>query len=168
MAEAARALGLDPAVLALQAVAFIILFLVLRRYLFRPLLAVMAEREEEITAALAAGERAKAELSRIDEERSRVLAGAREEGRQQVRQAVQEGEQARERILAEAREEVQALRERARRGLALEREEAELALRRQVVDLALLAADRAVLQRLDPEAHRRAVDDFITSLEGQR
>jgi F0F1-type ATP synthase membrane subunit b/b' len=63
---------------------------------------------------------------------------------------------------------VQALRERARRGLALEREEAELGLRRQVVDLALLAADRAVLQRLDPEAHRRAVDDFITSLEGQR
>jgi F-type H+-transporting ATPase subunit b len=168
MAEAARALGLDPAVLALQAVAFIILFLVLRRYLFRPLLAVMAKREEEIAAALEAGERAKAELSRIDEERSRVLAGAREEGRQQVRQAVQEGEQARERILAEAREEVQALRERARRGLALEREEAELALRRQVVDLALLAADRAVLQRLDPEAHRRAVDDFITSLEGQR
>ena len=168
MAEAARALGLDPAVLALQAVAFIILFLVLRRYLFRPLLAVMAKREEEIAAALEAGERAKAELSRIDEERSRVLAGAREEGRQQVRQAVQEGEQARERILAEARVEVQALRERARRGLALEREEAELALRRQVVDLALLAADRAVLQRLDPEAHRRAVDDFITSLEGQR
>ena len=168
MAEAARALGLDPAVLALQAVAFIILFLVLRRYLFGPLLAVMARREAEIAEALEAGERAKAELTRIDEERSRVLAAAREEGRQQVRQAVQEGEQARERILGEAREEVRALRERARQALAQEREEAELALRQQVVELALLAADRAVLQRLDPEAHRRAVDDFITSLEGQR
>lgn len=60
------------------------------------------------------------------------------------------------------------MRERARRALELEREEAALALRRQVVELALLAADKAVLRRLDEETHRRVVDDFIASLEQEQ
>ena len=100
MGESGSMLSLDPAVLFLQIVAFIILFLVLRRYLFRPLLNVMQEREREIDDALQSGEKARAELERIDQERERVIEGARDEGRQQVRAAVQEGEQARNRILA--------------------------------------------------------------------
>jgi len=165
MSEGGNLLRIDPAVLFLQAVAFVILFLVLRRYLFRPLLAMMERRQQEIAEALDAGERAKAELAVIGQERERVLAVAREEGRQQVRQAVQEGERAREQILQEAREEAQQTRQRARESIELEREEAMLQLRREVVDLALLAAWRAVLTSLDETTHRQAVDDFITSLE---
>lgn len=168
MAEAAKALGLDPAVLALQIVGFVILFLLLRRYLFRPLLGVMSQREAEIAAALEAGERAREELGRIDQEKAKVLAEAREQGREQVRQAVREAQEARERILREAREEVQDLRERARRAVELEREEAALALRQQVVDLALLAASKVVLRRLDEETQRQVIDDFIVGLEQQQ
>jgi len=160
-----RQLGIEPAILALQAFAFVLLFLLLRRFLFRPVLAMMERRQKEIAEALDAGERAKAELAVIGQERERVLAVAREEGRQQVRKAVQEGEQAREQILQEAREEAQHARQRARDGIELEREEAMLQLRREVVDLALLAARRAVLTSLDETTHRQAVDDFITSLE---
>ncbi|HUU55534.1 MAG TPA: F0F1 ATP synthase subunit B [Armatimonadota bacterium] len=165
MGETGSLLSLDPAVLFLQIVAFVILFLVLRRYLFRPLLNVIEQRESEISDALEAGEKARAELERIDQERERVLTGAREEGRQQVRAAVQEGERARNRILSEARGEAQQLRERARETVDLERREAALQLRREVVDLALLAAQRAVLTQLDEEKHRRAIDDFIAGLE---
>jgi len=160
-----KQLGIDPAVLTLQIIAFFILFWLLRRFLFRPVLAIMAEREKEIAAGLEAGERAKAELARIDQEKAQALAEAREQGREQVRQAVREGEQARERIVAEAREEAQTLRQRAQQAIALERDEAELALRHQVVDLALMAADKAVLRRLDAQAQKHVIDDFISSLE---
>lgn len=162
-----RQLGIDPAVLLLQVIAFLLLYLLLRRFLFRPVLRIMAQREAEIAEALEAGQRAKAELAHIAEERARVLSQAREEGREEVRRAVHEGEQARERILREARQEAQELRQRAREAIALEQEQARLALREQVVDLALLAASQAVLRHLDPETHRQVVDDFIAGL-GQR
>ncbi len=158
-------LSLDLPVLVLQIVAFVILFLLLRRYLFRPLMEVMAQREKEIADGLDAGERAKVELGSIDQERERVLARAREEGRQQVRQAVQEGEQARDQIVREAREEAQQIRQRAKESVELERQEAALQLRQEVVDLALLAARQALLAPLDEAKHRQAVDDFIASLE---
>jgi F-type H+-transporting ATPase subunit b len=168
MAEGGGLLSLDPAVLALQVVAFAILFLVLRRFLFRPLLGVMEQREKEIADALRDGERVKQELARLDQERDRVLVGAREEGRQQVRMAVQEGEQARDRIVKEARDEAQQIRQHAREVVELEREEAMLKLRNQMVDLALLAARKAVLSPLDEAKHRQAVDAFITTLEQQQ
>jgi F-type H+-transporting ATPase subunit b len=168
MAEGGGLLSLDWAVLVLQIVAFAILFLVLRRFLFRPLLGVMEQREKEIADALEAGERAKQELARLDQEHERMLVSAREEGRQQVRLAVQEGEQARGRIVKEARDEAQQIRQRAREVIELERHEAMLELRQQVIDLALLAARKAVFAPLDEAKHRQAVDDFITSLEQQQ
>jgi len=168
MGEGASVLSIDPAVLLLQIVGFVILYLLLRRFLFRPLLGVMEQREQEIEAGLKRGEEAARQLARIDEERERVIAQSREEGREQVRQAVRDGEQARERLLKEARDDVQQLHARARDSLKLEREEAMLELRRQVVDLALLAARQAVLGRLDAEQHRRAVDDFIADLEKEQ
>ena len=165
MAEGAGLFNIDPAVLLLQVTGFVILYLLLRRFLFRPLLGLMEERQKEIAEGLEAGERARAQLARIDQERSEVLDGARDQGREQVRQLVREGEEARERILREAREEAQEIRQRGRETVELEREEAMLELRREVVDLALLAASRAVLGRLDEQGHRQVVDDFISRLE---
>jgi F-type H+-transporting ATPase subunit b len=167
MGETSNPLAIDWVVLTIQIVGFGCLFLLLRAYLFRPLMGVIAQRQQEITEGLEASERAKGEMARIDEERAHILSEAREEGREQVRQAVREGEQARERILADAREEMHALRERAQQAIALESEEAELALRQRVVDLALMAADKAVLRRLDTHIQKQVIDDFITSLEEQ-
>ena len=81
------------------------------------------------------------------EERERTLAEAREQGREQVRQAVQEGDTERERILAEARAEAQAVREKGRAALERERTQIVLELRQRTVDLALLvvAAIRSMI-----------------------
>ena len=168
MAESGSPLSLDPAVLLLQIVGFVILFLLLRRYLFGPLLEVIRQREREVEEGLEASTRAKEELARVDEEKARVLTEAREQGREQVRRAVREGEEARERLLSDAREETKGLRQRAREAVELEREEAMIQLRREVVDLALLAASQAVVGRLDEKQQRAVVDDFISGLEQEQ
>ena len=97
-----------------------------------------------------------------------MLTEAREEARHQVRVAVEEGEQARDRILNRARDEAEQIRQRARETVDIEREEAMLQLRHEVVDLALLAATQAVLAPLEEEKHRQAVDEFISRLEQQQ
>lgn len=165
MAAAFETLGIDPKVILLQIIAFILLYVILRRFLFQPLYAVMAERSEEIAEGLEAGERNKEALARLEEERQQVLAQAREEGREQVRRAVKEADEVRDRMVADARDEAQEIRTRGHEAVAREREQAALTLRQQVVDMAILAASRAVLQRLDERAHRRAVEDFISQLE---
>jgi len=165
MAQALAALGFNSRVFLLNIIAFVLLFLVLRRYLFRPLATMMNLRAQEIAEGLEAAQQSKEHLAKVGEEREGILAAARDEGREWVRQAGKEAEEARARLLAEAREEANRIRERGREAVAMEREQAMLEVRRTVVDLALLAASRAVLQRMDERSHRQAVEEFIAALE---
>lgn len=165
MAQALAALGIDPRVLILQIIAFVALYLVLKRYLFGPLMTTMAGRASEVVEGMEAARKSKEFLAHVEEERERLLSEARDQGRERVRQAVREAEKAREQILAEAREEAQHIRARGREVIELEREQALMEVRRVVVDLALMAASRAVLQRMDEKAHRQAVEEFLASLE---
>ncbi len=165
--EILKALGFSPHVFLLNIIAFIVLFLVLRRFLFRPLAQVLQLRAQEIAEGLDAAQQHKEALAKVAEERERALAEAREQGRERIREAVQEATETKERIVAEAREEAQHLRTRGHEAVELEREQALSEVRRVVVDLALQAASRAVLQRLDERAHRQAVEAFLTELEQQ-
>jgi F-type H+-transporting ATPase subunit b len=165
MAEALAALGFNFRVFVLNVIAFVILFLVLRRYLFRPLRTMMRLRAQEIAAGLDAAQKSKTALTHVEEERDRLLAEAREQSRARVRQAVREADETRERLLAEAREEAQHIRTRGHEVVAMERDQAILEVRRTVVDLALLAASQAVLQRMDERSHRQAVEEFLAGLE---
>ena len=81
---------------ALQVTNFLILVWLLQRFLYRPILAVIGRRREEIQRLIDAADRAK---------------GAAEERRRQVEEARAAATQERERLLTEARE--QAVQERA-------------------------------------------------------
>lgn len=105
-----------------QAVNFLVLVLLLERFLYRPVIAAVDRRRERIDARVAEADRARrearderreaaAERRRLAEERSRRL----EEARREV-------EAAREEMLDEAREDVGAEREQWRRSLRLERQ----------------------------------------------
>jgi F-type H+-transporting ATPase subunit b len=65
------------------------------------------------------------------------------------------------------RVEQELLLDRARREIAAEREKAVLELRREAVDLSLAAATKLIGQRLDSEADRKLVLEYLGSLESQ-
>ena len=65
----------------------------------------------------------------------------------------------------EAREEAARIRTRGHETVEMERDQAMHEVRRNVVDLALLAASQAVLQRMDERSHRQAVEEFLANLE---
>ena len=156
---------IDLRVVGLQVIGFLILLWLLRRYLFGPVQKMLGQREEEVASSLRAAEEARAARDQLQSEREKLLAEAREEGRQMVQAAVQEARTVGEQIQAEARAEARRLLERARGQIELEQEQALLALREEVADLAIRAASQAILVKLDESTQRKVVDDFISSLE---
>ena len=67
-------------------------------------------------------------------------------------------------MLAKAREEYDALLNRARKDIDAEKDKAILALRREAVELSIAAASRVIEANLDTEANRRLVTEFLESL----
>lgn len=163
-----NALGINGLVLGLQIFGFVLLYLLLRRFLFGPVGAMLQSRQEEVESGLRAAEDARTEAARLRAEQDQIMAQAREEGRVMMQKIVQEVQTTRERLLAEAQAERQEIIERGRMLIETERRQTVAELRQEVSELAIEAASRAVREAMDTQAHKQVVDAFINSLETER
>ena len=70
--------------------------------------------------------------------------------------------------MEKTKQEQEELLARARREIDAERDRAVADLRREAVDLSLAAASKLVGERLDSEADRKLVVDYLATLDGRR
>ncbi|MGE0323584.1 MAG: F0F1 ATP synthase subunit delta [Polyangiaceae bacterium] len=156
---------------------FLVLMWILNRLVYRPLKRGVEQRrgdlkrqEDELAAALA---EARARQGSADEQR-REVDGLRD---QVLREATHRASEERARLLAQAREDADAERARARRMLSVEREAAanwvrELAVEhgaqiagRMLMDISPEGVDGAIFDRLLEELERRREDLRATGAE---
>jgi F-type H+-transporting ATPase subunit b len=147
---------------------FGVLLVVLWRLGWPALLKSVEERERRIQQQLDEAERARAEAARLLEEHKRTIAAARNEAQEMVAKARAVAEKERQTLLAKAREEYDQLLARARKEIGVEKEKAILELRREAVDLSIAAASKLVEAKLDTDANRRLVMDYLATLEQRK
>jgi F-type H+-transporting ATPase subunit b len=149
-----------------QAINFLILVWLLKRFLYRPVLAAIDAREKRIAQQLenAAKQQAQARAERDDfQKRSSALDQEREKI---LRAASVAATQERDRLLEGAREEARALRDRLAAVVATERDELRRRLQSQT-QAEVFALSRRVLQDLaGTEIEQRMVEVFLTHLAG--
>lgn len=147
---------------------FGVLLVVLWRLGWPALLKSVEDRERRIQQQLDEAERARAEAARLLEEHKRTIAAARNEAQELVAKARAVAEKERETLLAKAREEYEQLLARARKEIGAEKEKAILELRREAVDLSIAAASKLVEAKLDTDANRRLVMEYLATLEQRK
>jgi F-type H+-transporting ATPase subunit b len=125
----------------------------------------LERRQSNIQAAIDSAREDRDEARRLLDEHQRQLDQARREAKDILQQGREAGERLREEILTQARRENEELLERARRDLVREKEDLLESVRREAVDLSLAAAERLLRERLDDDANRQLVREYITELE---
>jgi F-type H+-transporting ATPase subunit b len=148
-------------------VIFGILLLVLKKFAWPVVLGAVREREKALEEQIAAAERNRAESARLLEEHKRLLAEARTSAHALIVEAKGMAENERAVALEKTRHEQEELLDRARREIGAERDRAVQELRREAVDLSLAAAGRLIGQRLESDADRALVMNYLTTLEPQ-
>jgi len=160
-----QALGLNPAVLGLQALVFLVLLWLLRRFLFGPVQQIMRARELEVQKHLDQARDQQVTAERIRDELQQRLDTIQEEARRRMREVADEAKAARDTAVADARAEAERLLQRAASEIDLEKRKAIADLREQVAELALSAASKAIQETLDEGMQRRVIDQAISALE---
>lgn len=155
------ALGFNLPGLVAQLVNFLILLIVLRLFLYKPILRILDERKRRIEEGLMRSEQAASQAAASEDEARRAMEGARTEAREMVQRAQETGSRLRAELEQQARTEAQQIVERARAEIQLEREQAIQQLRSEFAGLAMLAAERVIGQSLDRQAHQRLIDEVI-------
>ena len=158
-------LGINTTWLLAQVINFGLLLLILSRLAYKPVLEMLNTRKQKIRESLDYAESVKKQAAEQQKEFDRKLEEARREAQAAAAVATQAGEKEREAILAQARADARKLVEQAKGQIEYERKQMLAELRQQVVQLSLLAAQKAVSQTLDEQAHRRLIGDFLAQTD---
>ena len=162
--EILNALGIDPKMLVTQIVGFIILVLLLKRFLYAPLFSVIDQRQADIKATYDQLDADRAAMERTRREYEERLAGIENEARERIQAAIKEAQALRDGIVTDARQQAETIVQRGRNESERERQKAFLEMRQEIVHLAVAAAGKLVGDSLDGPRQSKLVDDFITSV----
>ena len=146
---------------------FIVLFFILKKYAWPSILRATEEREQAIERQLADTARMNEEAKQTLEENKRLLAETRASVHQMIGEGKTMAEKERAVALEKTKQEQDELLARARREIVAERERAVMELRREAVDLSLAAASKLIGQRLEADADRALVMNYIGKLGDQ-
>lgn len=144
-----------------QAIGFLVLLFILKKIAWKPLLSLLDERREKISAEFQSIERTKSELSRLEQDYKARLAEIEAQARQKIQEAISEGQKISVELQEKAREEGKNILNKAKDNIELEIAKARVELRNQVVSLAIRAAEKVIKEELSEERHKRLVTEFI-------
>lgn len=144
----------------------LVLFLLLKHFLFKPITEMMESRTAEIENNLKDAEDQKQKASELTAQYEEKLQGAHAEAAQIVSEARQRGQQEYDAILKTAGQDAQKEQERARADMEREREEMLRGVQENVTELVLLTASKLSQKELDEESDRKLVDSFLSEAGG--
>ena len=154
-------LGINWSTLLAQIVNFLVLFVLLYFFAYKPILRMFDERSQRIKESVEQAEQVKEEAARAEEENKKKLEAAAKEGQEAIARAMRSGDEARQRAQQEAREEATTLVEKARQEIQRERDEVIGELKGEFADLAVAAAEKVIEKSLDKEEHRELIDKVL-------
>jgi F-type H+-transporting ATPase subunit b len=145
-------------------VIFILLFIILKKWAFPPILGAVERREQALQAAIESAQRDREEAKRLLEEHARRIEAARGDAQRIIADGRAVAEKMRNDLIEQTHQEQQQMLERARREIETEKERAVAQLRRETVNLAIAGASKVIEHNLDNSANRQLVESFLGSL----
>ena len=158
-------LGINLGTLILQILSFIIVFVVLRRWVYGPIVNVLEQRRENIAKGVEDARIASEARSNAEKEAAQILAEAQSKAAQVVREASDRAEAAGREIRAAAEAEAMKERDAALADVEVERERILGELRSQVAALAISAAQKLVGEALDEKRQHALINEFFSGVK---
>lgn len=140
----------------------LVLFLLLKHFLFKPITEMMESRTAEIENNLKDAEEQKQKAQDLTAQYQQKLEGAKAEAAQIVSDARQQGQKEYDALLKTAAQDAQKEQERSRADMEREREEMLRGVQENVTELVLLTASKLSQKELDEESDRKLVDAFLS------
>ena len=167
-AETPGLLSPNPGLMVWTLVIFVVLFFVLRRFAFPPILEAVEARERALEEAIEGAKRDRDEANRLLAEQRAALEQSRGEAQRLLAEGRAAAEKMRADLLGQARAEAEEAKNRALRDIEAERERAIADLRREAVDLALAGASKVIERNLDDASNRQLVESFLSSVSASQ
>ena len=140
------------------------LFLVLKVYLWKPVMKMITDRQKEIDDMYETAGQEQQQALALRQEYEQKLEEANKTGERLVKEAVARGQMRSEEILRQANAEADALLRKAEADIQREKKKAVNDAKNEIAGLAVDIAEKVVEQNMDTQDHAALVDRFIDRL----
>ncbi|MDA2928897.1 F0F1 ATP synthase subunit B [Acidobacteria bacterium AH-259-O06] len=158
----------DPGLFLWTILTFLVLFVLLRKYAWKPLLKMLEDREETIRKSLDDAAKAKQEIERLQQESKQIIAKARVEAQSIIAASRTQAEKVKAEILQDAKARTDSILQAAEKQIQAEKEKAITDLRNEVIDLSLMMASKLIRKNITPESNRALIEESLKQIESHR
>ncbi|WP_282925947.1 F0F1 ATP synthase subunit B [Helcococcus kunzii] len=151
--------------LFVQLAATLILFLVMRHFLFKPVKKLLDDRKNFIEEGVKTAEEAKLAIERSQEEYDKRILEAKKESSEIISQARVYGEDLKNKAVQESKALAQAEYDKSIKAIESEREKTMKSMNDEIVDIAISAAEKVLREKVGKDTDKKMVKSLIKDLE---
>ncbi len=138
-----------------------IIFLLLKKFLYKPVMGVLEKRRADIEGDYAAADEARRTALASKNEYEEKLSRAEHEASELRKSAADDAKRHGEKIIAEAKDRADGMISKAEEQIELERKKAEADMKREIADVSARLAEKLIGREINEDTHRDLIDSFI-------
>ena len=142
----------------------LILLLLFKKFLFKPVMSILEARENEIKKMYDEAEAARSDADEMKSEYTAKLNTARDEAEEIVKNAVKTAKSSSDEIISDAQQKAVSIMERANEKIEIERKTAINQAKNELSDMALTIAGKVIERDINADDHNAMIDKFIEEL----
>ena len=146
-------------------ITFLLLFYVLAKIAWKPLLSMLEERESLIKRSLSDAETAREELQKINLESEAIITKARTEAQSILSDGKAAAEKIKDDTVAKAKEDASKIREEAKQQIKAEKDRAISDIKKEVVDLSLNVAEKLIKKNISEKDNASLIEESLEKIK---
>jgi F-type H+-transporting ATPase subunit b len=146
-------------------IVFVLLIVVLWKFVLKPVNKMMVKRQEEIQEAVNIADKQKQEAQEFIEGQKLQLEAAKKEARQIIEDSKIAARKIKEEIEEKASEKSMAILDSALEEIRAERDRSVVAVKNQIIEIAMDATERIIGKSLSEEEHKKLIEESLKEVQ---
>jgi F-type H+-transporting ATPase subunit b len=144
---------------------FMIIFFILKRYAFKPIMKTIDERQKKMTEGIENYDKSKSELQMAEQKAQEIVDNAKIEGNKSIEKAHDEAKSVGNEMRDKAKEEIELLIVQAKKNIDIDKKEMKESLRKETIDIVVLAIEKILAEKMDSKMDEKYIKSILSSLK---
>jgi len=162
--EVQKFISIAPWTMIFQLINLLILMVAFKKFLFKPVMAILEKRRAEIEGHYEEAEKAENDAKTMKADYEEKMAGAREEADRVIRTATESANAMSQSIVSDAREQAGQITRRAESEIEMERRKAFDEVKGELSGIALDIAQQVIEREVKEKDHEAFINEFIENV----
>jgi len=142
----------------------LILFMILKKFLYKPVKKVLAERQAIVDNSLKNAKKAEKDAKKAKKTYEEKLAAAQTEANEILKEANKKAEKRSDKIVANAKKKADDIVRQAQNDAKLEKQKAQSEIRHEITEVSTLLTEKLLEREINSDDHRGYINSFIEKI----